>query len=187
MTKAIEWTLLLVQLPTEPSRHRVAVWRELRRTGAVPIGSGTWLLPAVHAGLLERVGALVERGDGSVAEVAASPKDPNSELMLRDAYAAARTDEWRELVDDCAKFEAEIDREFAKEKFTLGELEEEEQSLERLRRWLHLLQSRDVLELDAGRLAAERVADCERRLVDFAERVSATVEAASASVGADGR
>ena len=106
--------------------------------------------------------------------------------MLSDAYAAARTDEWGELVDDCAKFEAEIDREFAKQKFTLGELEEEEQSLERLQRWLQVLLSRDVLELEAGRLAAERVADCERRLVEYAERVSAAVEVASGHVGTDG-
>ena len=29
--------MLVVRVPAEPSRHRVAVWRELRRLGAVPI------------------------------------------------------------------------------------------------------------------------------------------------------
>ncbi|HEY8319328.1 MAG TPA: Chromate resistance protein ChrB [Amnibacterium sp.] len=181
MPEVVDWTLLLVQLPSEPSRHRVAVWRELRRTGAVPIGAGTWLLPAAHAGLLERVRALVERGDGSVAEIEARPKDPGAERVLRDAYTAARSDEWRELITDCGKFEAEIHREIAKQKFTLGELEEEGQSLERLQRWLQVLQARDVLELDEGRVAAERVADCERRLGEYAELVAAAVEAAPGS------
>jgi hypothetical protein len=31
----IAWVLLLVQLPSEPSRHRVAVWWQLRKAGAV--------------------------------------------------------------------------------------------------------------------------------------------------------
>ena len=33
----------------EPSRHRVAVWRELRRAGAVPLGQGCWAVPEVPA------------------------------------------------------------------------------------------------------------------------------------------
>jgi hypothetical protein len=33
------WLVLAVRVPAEPSRHRVAVWRELRRTGAVPLGA----------------------------------------------------------------------------------------------------------------------------------------------------
>ncbi|MGR0161003.1 hypothetical protein [Paenarthrobacter nitroguajacolicus] len=36
------WLLILVQVPAQPSWHRVAVWR----AGAVPLSPGTWLLPA---------------------------------------------------------------------------------------------------------------------------------------------
>ncbi|HMC37410.1 MAG TPA: chromate resistance protein ChrB, partial [Actinomycetota bacterium] len=28
----MEWLLITYRIPAEPSRHRVAVWRELRRT-----------------------------------------------------------------------------------------------------------------------------------------------------------
>ena len=31
----VQWLVLLVRVPAQPSRHRVAVWRELRRVGAV--------------------------------------------------------------------------------------------------------------------------------------------------------
>ena len=41
--------MLIVRLPAEPSRHRVAVWRELRRAGAVPLGQGCWAVPEVPA------------------------------------------------------------------------------------------------------------------------------------------
>ncbi|MET8612367.1 Chromate resistance protein ChrB [Streptomyces misionensis] len=30
-----------------PSRHRAAVWRELRETGALPLGQGVWAVPDV--------------------------------------------------------------------------------------------------------------------------------------------
>jgi hypothetical protein len=184
MQPKMPWTLVLVQVPNEPSRHRVAVWRELRRIGAVPIGSGAWLLPAMEpfVSALDRVGTLVERGAGSFAVLDAGPRDVAAEEVLRTAFTKVRREEWAEFVDDCGKFEAEIDKEFAKEKFTLGELEEEEQSLERLRRWFATLESRDVLQLAEAGLGAERLAACERRLNEYADEVYTRV---SISSGAD--
>jgi hypothetical protein len=173
MTPAVPWSLVLVQLPNEPSRHRVAVWRELRRIGAVPIGSGAWLLPSVDPYLtaLSRAEALVERGEGSFAVLNAGPRDAAAEEVLRAAFAKVRVDEWAEFLDECEKYFAEIDKEFAKQKFTLGELEEEEQSLDRLRRWFAALEERNVLQLPEAQVAADRLAGCERRLNDYAEAV----------------
>jgi hypothetical protein len=34
MEKRTRWLILIYQLPREPSRHRVAVWRKLRDLGA---------------------------------------------------------------------------------------------------------------------------------------------------------
>src|SRR5260370_9926577 len=42
----VSWQLITYRLPAEPSRHRVAAWRQLRRLGAVPLQQGTWALPA---------------------------------------------------------------------------------------------------------------------------------------------
>src|SRR5260370_17115690 len=62
------WLVLVVRVPAEPSRHRVAVWRELRRTGAVPLGQGCWAVPdvAAFAGGITRAAELAERGEGEV-------------------------------------------------------------------------------------------------------------------------
>src|SRR5207253_11059758 len=40
------WIVITYRLPAEPSRHRVAVWRELRKTGAVSLQQATWAVPA---------------------------------------------------------------------------------------------------------------------------------------------
>ncbi|GAA2751733.1 Chromate resistance protein ChrB [Amnibacterium kyonggiense] len=173
MTEVSSWILLLPSLPSEPSRHRVAVWRELRRLGAAPIGSGAWLLPNSEpfAGGVERVQAVAVREGGTIAVLDGTPRDAMAADTLRTAFARVRIDEWTEFLDECRKFMAEIDKEFAKEKFTLGELEEEEQSLERLKRWFGTLLERDVLGLQEATDAAAALARCEARLGEYAERV----------------
>ncbi|MFJ4028382.1 Chromate resistance protein ChrB [Paenarthrobacter sp. NPDC089989] len=170
--KDIAWILLLVQVPAQPSRHRVAVWRELRKTGAVPLSPGTWVLPA-HPAFEEglgRVQQLVDKGSGTWTVVDAVPRGDGGSAF-RDAFVAARADEWAEFAADCGKFEQEIAKEISRKKFTLAELEEEEQSLERLRRWFRELKSRDVLRLPQASEAADRLAQCSADLDGFAELV----------------
>lgn len=173
MTHNINWVLILPQIPSEPSRHRVAVWRQLRKAGAVPISSGVWALPAGPAFQpdLDRAGELCRKGGGTLAIIDASPRDDASAALIREAFKAARIDEWSEFVADCGKFEAEIAREIQKRKFTFAELEEEEQSLDRLRRWYRDLKKRDVLELPEAQAADERLRTCVAELDDYAERV----------------
>jgi len=43
---AIAWILLSSRLPREPSRLRLAIWRRLKRVGAVLIHDAVWVLPA---------------------------------------------------------------------------------------------------------------------------------------------
>jgi hypothetical protein len=62
-------------------------------------------------------------------------------------YTVAREAEWVEFVAECGKYLAEIDKEIAKDKLTLAELDEEQQSPERLRRWHRELRLRDLLGL----------------------------------------
>jgi hypothetical protein len=39
------WLILIYQLPREPSRHRVAVWRKLKTLGALYLQDGAVALP----------------------------------------------------------------------------------------------------------------------------------------------
>src|SRR6266511_1343233 len=74
---AMRWTVLIVRLPADPSRHRVAVWRELRRVGALSLGQGVWAVPAtpVFTAGLDRAVKLAERGDGEVVLLDAAGRD----------------------------------------------------------------------------------------------------------------
>ncbi len=185
MTHNINWVLIVPQIPSEPSRHRVAVWRQLRKAGAVPVSAGTWALPSGPAfqADLNRAGELCRNGGGTFAVIDASPRDEASAAMIRDAFTTVRVDEWAEFVADCGKFEAEIAKEILKRKFTFAELEEEEQGLDRLRRWYRDLKKRDVLELPEAKAAHERLCACVVVLDGYAEQVYQSVHGISDDSG----
>ena len=178
--EAVRWMLAVVQVPAKPSRYRVAVWRELRRAGAVPVSQGTWALPAadLFRAAAGRAAELAAEGGGVVAVFDVEPRDTAARVLVEDAFRAARLDEWHEFTADCGKFRDEIAKEIAKGKFTLAELEEEEQSLERLRRWFRDLRKRDVLALPEARTAAERLRACTEDLEGYAELVYSAVHGA---------
>ncbi|MFE3785846.1 Chromate resistance protein ChrB [Amycolatopsis sp. NPDC059090] len=90
---------------------------------------------------------------------------------LVQLFTADREEEWTEFLADCGKFDAEIDKEIRIGKFTMAELEEEEQSLERLRRWYRDLKARDVFGAPSAGEAEQRLKHCAERLAEYTERV----------------
>jgi sugar phosphate isomerase/epimerase len=173
MEDAVRWLVLLVRVPADPSRHRVAVWRELRRAGAVLLGQGVWAVPdvPVFAKGIARTVELAERGDGEVTVLTAAGRDQPDAARLEALFTADRDEEWAEFLADCAKFDAEIDKEIRIAKFTMAELEEEEHSLERLRRWHRELTARDVFGAPTAAEADQNLKLCTERLADYTDRV----------------
>ena len=168
-----EWIIVTYRLPPEPSRHRVAVWRELRRVGAVSLQQATWALPSREDFLeaVSRASALVERAGGEVVVLDAEPRGEEMRARLERLFTADREDEWGEFVADCDKFDREIEKEVRTGKFTAAELDEEEQNLERMQRWFREIRSRDVFVAPSQSEAEQRLKECVELLEDYAERV----------------
>ncbi len=173
------WIVLLVKLPSEPSRHRVAVWRELRKVGALSLGQGVWAAPdvPVFAAGVARALELTESAGGEAISLHASGVSAGDAARFEAMFTAAREDDWSEFVADCGKYEAELDKEIRNAKFTLAELEEEEQSLERLRRWHRDIKARDVFAAPTAAEASRRLQHCADRFADYTERVFAALHA----------
>jgi hypothetical protein len=174
------WLVVWVRLPSgQSSKHRVAVWRELRKVGAVPLGGGVWATPAapVFAAGVQRVAELVDRASGQVLMLDAQPHGPGDETVLQAEFNAARIEEWREFISECDKYEAEIAKERRIGKLTVAELDEEEQSLERLRRWFRELKARDIFAVPEGADADVRLKRCAEVLDDYADEVYQAVHA----------
>jgi Protein ChrB, N-terminal len=176
-SRARSWVVVLARLPAEPARHRMALWRELRRSGAIPLGQAVWAVPDLPAvrPLLERVRGLVDTAGGTMLRLAAKGYAEVDIARLEQSYATAREEEWAEFVADCGKYQAELDKEERIGKYTLAELEEEEQSLDRLRRWYRELRSRDLLGVLATTDSATMLKQCEERFEAYADQVYAVL------------
>lgn len=175
------WLVLLVRIPAEPARHRIALWRELRRSGAVLLGQSTWAVPDVPAShpVVRRLHELAEAGGGALTVLDATGHTGADAAHLDHLYTEQREQEWAEFHADCGKYLAELDKEETSGKYTLAELEEEEQSLDRLRRWYRELRGRDLLDSAATTNAATALKSCEAQFDLYAEHVYAALHGRS--------
>jgi hypothetical protein len=97
--------------------------------------------------------------------------DDHSVAQLERLFTEERESEWTEFLSDCNKYEAELADEVRKGKFTLAELDEEEESLDRLRRWYRAIRARDLFAAPSAPLAERRLKDCADALDGFAELI----------------
>jgi len=114
---------------------------------------------------------LVKRADGEAIVFEAAPRGEAQAARLEGLYTEAREAEWTEFLSECDKFEQEINKEISKGKFIHAELDEEEQSMERMRRWFRELRGRDVFHAPSAEPAERRLKECGEVLEDFADRV----------------
>ena len=155
----------------------MALWRELRRSGAIPLGQAVWAVPDLPAvrPLLERLTGLVEAAHGTLLLLAAKGYRRGTSSDLSSCTPPRAQEEWSEFDADCGKYLAELDKEERLGKYTLAELEEEEQSLDRLRRWYRELRSRDLLGIPATTESATALKLCEERFERYADHVYAAL------------
>lgn len=168
----VRWRVVTYRIAADASRHRVAVWRELRRAGAVPLQSATWAVPGGD-GFDDAVGravALVERAGGQAFVFDVMPSEAAGR-QLEELFTAERQAEWDEFATECGKALAELAEWTKTARFTLAQLDEEETNHERLRRWFRELRARDLSGAPGGEAAELRLAECAAALEEYADRV----------------
>src|SRR6266852_158021 len=90
------WLLLVFSLPTSRATERVEIWRRLKRSGVLPLGSAGYLLPMTPANheKFEWLASSVRRygGQTSVIQVHAIDDLTHEELVRR--FAESRSKEY---------------------------------------------------------------------------------------------
>jgi hypothetical protein len=181
----ISWLLLTYKVPSDPATKRVALWRRLKSFGAVYLQNGVCLLPKTdeHVRRLKLLeNDITEMGGESVLlETVALDRMQEDKVVAR--FKADRDEQYREFLGRCTGFEAEIAKEFAINKFTYAELEEEDTDLRKLQGWLEKIKKLDFYDAPLAAEAAKRLSACEALLESYAQRVyEAQDENHSASV-----
>jgi DNA-binding transcriptional regulator PaaX len=164
------WLLLIYRVPSGSSRARVAVWRDLKRLGGLYVQQAVCVLPD-RDGLRERIEKVRKRIDdleGSSIFVTLDNVDDDTRAQFVDGLREQSQKEYAEIVEECeTKFFKEIEFERFRDNYTFEEAEEIRQDLEKLRRWLDRVESRDWMNADGRELARAKVAECEQLLEQF--------------------
>ena len=168
-----DWLLLVYRVPSEPSRLRSAVWRRLKSLGAIYLQNSVAALPASPATERSlrklRREILVLMGTAVLLSCAVLA----GEQDVRNAFQAARNDEYEEIVDRCQDFLHQVQKEYTESHFTYAELEENEVDLVKLRNWLAKVVERDAFNAEGRPDAEKALAECEQSLEAYAARVFA--------------
>ncbi|MCW2891107.1 MAG: hypothetical protein QOH87_2069 [Trebonia sp.] len=167
------WLLLIYRVPPEPTRLRSTVWRRIKSLGAIYLQNSVAALPASTAN--ERALRKLRREitDMSGTAMLMSCTVLAGEAEVRASFQTARNDEYEEIVDKCADFLMQVQKEYDENHFTYAELEENEVDLVKLRNWFAKIVERDVFGA-SGRAACEQSLEkCEQSLEAYAARVYA--------------
>jgi hypothetical protein len=169
-----QWLMLIYRVPSDSSRARVAVWRDLKRLGGLYVQQAVCVLPDVPdvRSRLEKVRARIDELGGSNIFLTLREIEDDARQTFVDGFRANSAKEYDEIIEECdTKFVKEIEFERFRENYTFEEAEEIRQDFEKLRRWLARVEERDWMGADGRDIARQRVAACEELLEQFEAEV----------------
>lgn len=141
----MDWLLLAYSLPKEPSRYRVSIWRRLRKLGAIYLNEGFWVLPKSDAlaAEIQAVIGEVQRSNGVASAFTSQDLDPLQAERLKARFLEARDEEYSELLGQYARFVLHVEHARSTHRYTFAEVEELEEEITKLERWLEEIHARD--------------------------------------------
>lgn len=168
------WLLLIYTVPADPSRLRATIWREIKKAGAVYLRDGVCALPETSrtAAALGAIAARVEELGGRATLVTGARLDEARAAWIAAQSSEARTAEYDEIGREVEGFLEHVRRETEHREFTFAELEELEEDLGKLKRWVEQVRARDHFGGEAAGRVDGLLRRCDEELGAFMEEAS---------------
>jgi len=175
----MEWLLLIYSVPATPSRKRAAIWREVKRIGAVYLRDGVCALPEREETVTaaQAIAQKVREFEGT-ATIARSARidERSAETVIAQSHAA-RAAEYGEIARDAEGFLDHVRRETEHRAFTYAELEELEGDLQKLKQWSAQVCARDYFGSPEREAVEAALARCDEALAAFLDEAYRNDEA----------
>src|SRR5262245_32362392 len=106
MDRAMTWLLLVYTVPSEPSRKRAAVWRDLKRAGAIYLRDGVCALPEreTRMHLFRAIAGMIDEYGGRATIVEGARLEPHRAEEIIAEATNDRQDEYREIEREAERF-----------------------------------------------------------------------------------
>src|SRR5947208_6976540 len=170
----LSWRVLIYRVPTEPASKRVAVWRDLKRLGALYLQQCACIFPDITGvtGEVNQVAAKIPALGGETFLLDVPRLQPEDEARIIEAFRVQRANEYAEIIEECeTKFVKEIEFEHFRQNYTFEEAEEIEQDLEKIRRWFERVRDRDWFKAERRDEVETWLGKCQGLLARFEEEV----------------
>lgn len=155
--KPSSWLLIAYDVPSEPSRLKVRLWRELKRMGALYPQLSICLIPDNNDNRkrFEAIEKMATKA-GKFMNFHCTGITENDRQSILLMFRAERDKQYDEILEECQELIDEIKLNL-NEKTVQEEVEEMEEVLDGLRRWLVRIQSLDWVEESAASIRVEKL------------------------------
>jgi hypothetical protein len=177
-------------MPATPTAGRVAVWRLLKKIGAIYLQQSLCVFPD-NARLrheLEPVLKRIEESQGEYHLLPLRQLSKEEDAKLADQFLEQTEKHYEEIIENCeVNFTKEVEFETFRENFTYEEAEEIRAEFEKITTWFDRVRQRDWFNSPREADARNWIEKCERMLEDFEARVYAIQDKAGNHPGLLGR
>ena len=163
---------LTYKVPSEPSKHRAYIWRQLKELGAVYLSQGVVVLPYseeyIKAFKKLHDKAIEYNGMATVGIIEFVIEEDYQNVV--DVFNNARKEEYNELINNASRLLRTL--EWAKEeKLVFSQYEENEEDLLRLQHWLEKIEKRDYFDIEINKEALKKIEEVKHQLSLYHELI----------------
>lgn len=166
--------VLVYRMPAKPTAARVAVWRQLKKTGAIYLQQSVCVFPDTN-GLRKDLDSTLDRitaGKGEYHLLPLRALDDGEKTKLIQQFQEQTSNHYQEIIENCeVNFTKEIEFETFRKNFTYEEAEEIRAEFEKIQAWYDRVQRRDWFGAPNQANAKDWINRCEAMLEEFESKV----------------
>jgi hypothetical protein len=174
MTAPRKFVQLVYRMPSKPTAGRVAVWRSLKKAGAVYLQDSVCVLPDMKELRAELQGVLarIDEYHGTYHLLPLGDLPKVEERKLVQLFVDQTAKHYTEIVENCeVDFVKEIEFEHFRKNYTYEEAEEIRMEFDKICTWFDKVQERDWFGAPNAGEARDWLRRCESLLEDFESKV----------------
>jgi hypothetical protein len=164
------FTVLVYRMPPKPTAARVAVWRSLKKIGAIYLQQSVCVFPdnsQLRKDLAPILGRITE-ASGEFHLLPLRTLDTTEGPKLIEQFQQQTANHYAEIIENCeVNFTKEIEFETFRKNFTYEEAEEIRAEFEKICAWYERVLHRDWFGAPNQARARDWLSRCEKMLEDF--------------------
>jgi len=168
------FVVLIYRMPARPTAGRVAVWRQLKKVGAIYLQQSVCVFPNIARVRREMQPILkkIEEAGGEYHLLPLRQTSFEERRKLIEQFQTQTSNHYQEIIENCeVNFQKEIQFETFRQNFTYEEAEEIRNEFEKIGTWFSRVKDRDWFGAPNQQVAADWLARCEALLEEFEAKV----------------